>query len=164
MSYVNSIAGNQWFTGVADTRVNSQNVNTALNFARLAPLSFVEGTVTPTVAANYAVVDSNGANVVLPPNSLVTNVLLQGTTTLAGGTNALPVLAATAGGGAGTVLTAAVVTADLLTGSVPAVLPTTGSSTDVYLSLTTTGIYTAGSIKVRVYFHVFGSPVIQSAY
>jgi hypothetical protein len=101
MTSVNSIAGNDGFTKVENTVVNSNNVSNALQNASLMSLKTATGTVTPTAAGNYAVVAADGSNVTLPAGALVTNVLLTGPDLLSGGIPAVvPVLGSTAGAGA----------------------------------------------------------------
>lgn len=146
----NPIAGNQWFTQVSDTVVTPNSVNNALALAGQAPLKFVQGTVTPTAAGNYDLGQR------LPVGALVTNVFLRGSSDLAGGTNAEVVLSPTVGGGAGVNLQAAVVVlADLLLGENPplsAAVSTADNGTNPFLSLTTTGTFTAGTITATVFY------------
>lgn len=151
MSSVNSVSGNNGFTKVDNTLVNVNDVSAALGAASLAPLKSVSGVVTPTAAGNYALV-SAGADVTLPLGALVSHVFLHGSSTLAGGTDATVVLAPTSGAGAGVALTAAVPLADLLLGSVPAVVPTVGDAVNQFVSVTTTGTFTAGSVEVTILF------------
>lgn len=145
----NSVSGNQYFTTVKDTVVTTAAVNEALTIADVRPLKYVQGTVTPTAAGSYAVVDSNSVNIQLPANALVSHIFLRGTG-LVGGTNAQPQLSATAGA-AGTALSVVVVTADLLVGESPVVTATTGL-TNTYLTITTTGTYTAGTLTVTLLY------------
>lgn len=150
MSSVNSVSGNNGFTKVDNTLVNVNDVSAALGAASLAPLKSVSGVVTPTAAGNYALVSVT--DVTLPLGALVSHVFLHGSSTLAGGTDATVVLAPTSGAGAGVALTAAVPLADLLLGSVPAVVPTVGDAVNQFVSVTTTGTFTAGSVEVTILF------------
>jgi len=151
MTTVNSIAGNDGFSKIENTVVNSQDVTQALANAKLVPLKAVVGTVTPTAAGNYAVVGADGGNVAIPLNALVSHIFLRGSSDLAGGTNAVVALGATVGTATPS-LTAAVVLADLLLGESPAVLLTTGDPANAFVSLTTLGIFSAGSIEVTVLY------------
>jgi hypothetical protein len=148
-----SIAGNSSFVKVENTVVSGRAVYEAQADVSLSQIQQVQGSFTPTAAANYSVVDIRGSTVQIPPGSLILNVLYTTDVTLVGGTDVQAVLSASDGGSAGTVLTAVSTLADTNLGNNPAVTPTTGTvSTDYYLSATTTGTFTAGRVIVRVIY------------
>lgn len=144
------IAGNQYFSSVNNTVVNTTTVNSVTTVADIRPLKIVQGYVTPTSPGVYAVKDASGNNITLESNALMAKIIMRSTNNLASGTNAQPGLSATAGGAA-TALTGVVSTADLILGEIPPITETTGL-TNTYLSITTTGTYTAGSIFITVIY------------
>jgi hypothetical protein len=153
MTSVNPIAGNNGFSKIESTLVNTNNVAKALQNAGLSPLKIVEGSITPLGATDsYPVLTAAGVNVTLPANALVSHIFLRGSSDLAGGTDAQPVLSLTAGGAAVTNLSAAVVLANLKLGYSPAVTALAGDAVNQYLSIKTTGTYTAGTIDIAVLY------------
>ena len=152
MSSVNAVSGNDAYTKVDNTVVNPSDVSNALSAASLLPLKSLTGVVSPTAAGNYALVFPSGGDVTLPLGALVSHVFLRGSSTLAGGTDASVVLAPTSGAGAGTVLVTPVALANLLLGSAPPVVPVVGDAVNQFVSVTTTGTFTAGSLEVTLFY------------
>jgi hypothetical protein len=113
----------------------------------------ITGSFTPTAAATYSVVDSNGVALQLPVGTLVKSVLLRATTPLVGGTNAKVELSTTATG-TGTDITATATTANMNNGiQVARTSPlVAGAANETFVVATTTGTFTSGKCGVTLYY------------
>ena len=79
---VNPIAGNDRFTNVNNTELDSQALQSALKAGNSQVLLVASGSVNVTLQGNYAV-ENNNSTVVLPQNAVVVRVSLVGDGTLA---------------------------------------------------------------------------------
>lgn len=143
---------NDKFTGVQDLSVNPLEILAAQQNAGLSSVQVSVGTITPTDAGNYPVVDSKGNTILFPPTVVVLSTHIAGAPELVGGTNIDVGSSPTDGGPIATsLLGAAQTTADINTGFTagPPTNPVLGLS-DLWLSAATTGTYTSGSATVVV--------------
>ena len=150
MSYISPVNGNESFSKVSETRVNSQSVLDALNSTSTSPVSVIHGSIKPTVAGTYSIVDSAGHSLILPSGAVVDRVLYKGSG-LVGGTD-IVVSRAPDTTSTGTLLTAAVVTADALLGSAPASVVFVAIPASLYLNATTTGTFSSGQVNFTIYY------------
>ena len=158
MTSVNSIAGNNGFSKVGNTVLSSSVLNSAFSDAGLLSLKSVKGRVTPTAPGNYAVVDEKGAYVTLPLNSIITRVLLSATSNLTegglpGATTALVSLGPTAGS-ASSSQTQTATAANMILRVSPSLTSAAsiGDAANRFVTVTTVGTFTAGSIDVTVLY------------
>ena len=111
----------------------------------------LKGTFSPTAAGNYAVVDDDGNVLQLPATSYVQQTVLTAPTTLVGGTNANVGGAATSGGAVVTTLTGGVATLAAINAGVNTVSDAILGATNYFISGTTTGTFTAGTVQVMLF-------------
>ena len=142
------ISGNQNFSSVRNPANSNSILRAVESVGLVAPsVSYLEGTVTPTAAGDYAVVDAAGNTLQVPTACTVLSATAYGPG-LVGGTSINVGGAATNGGAVVTSLTGGVVlTAVLIVGDstlVPAVL----GATNYWISATSAGVFTAGSLRV----------------
>ena len=154
MTTVSPVSYNNGFSSVENSTLSKASLIPALAGDCLGILQKVVGIATPTAAGNYAV-QNNSTDVILPTGASIIKIVVEATTTLAGGTSVEPVLATTSGGGSGVTLVAAVSLAlanagyapALVAGALPIVLE--GSQ---YLSIESLGVFTSGVAQVTVYY------------
>lgn len=152
MSSVQPVQSNDGFSKVENLDKDALSLLAAQHRFGLTSLQVTTGYFTPTAAGNYAVVDNNGRSIQFPPTTVLLASYLKGSSTLTGGTNVDVGGAATEGGATVTSMSGGAKTTALLTAAdgVTNALGYTISGGNTWLSATTTGTYTAGTVKVVI--------------
>ena len=144
---------NTQFTQIDNTVVSGTSVTAAQNSAGQIASNFrvLKGTFTPTAAGNYAVNDADGNVLQLPATSYVQQSVLTAPTTLVGGTNADVGGAASSGGAVVTTLTGGAQALAAINAGVNTVSDAILGATNYFVSATTTGTFTAGTVQVMLF-------------